>query len=629
MEKRFTGILLPILIGLAVWLLVFEGGGKKGNANAPTGAQQRVADRDPGVQAQIAKQPQHQFQDVPEVVHTFGELGQDGFRVAWSRYGAGVRNITMNDHFVATREKGVPVTDWKECYPLVPYYPGATTREFYGLVLEGAGAHRFAKAIDAGPKNQLWDLVKQPSPGDLEVRFRLDLGDGLRLEKVFRYQRGARDLGVDIELHSDRARPDGAPVEYRVGLRNVHLWNPTEEHLFVNPAMAVGATRAADGSLAMVQPVDAEKATGADFLTVPDGAVFEFAGTTSRFFGGFLFAGDPATAQSVKGVACRNWPAAPYETGKFHFKPHSVPVAVCELTLPVPSVGQKTVRSFRLYLGPKSDAVFDRSPDYQRFHAVMDQALNKSSCCCVPGLSVLAKALIWVLSMFQRLVSNWGVAIILLTLTVRIALSPINFNMQRTMRVHGAKMAELKPQLDAINQRYKDDPKQLQVEMMRFNKEHKLLTAPLKGCLPMFLTMPIWFGLFTALREMYELRAQPFFGYIRDLSRPDALIPFDQPLNLVVTSITSFNLLPILMIGLWLYLQMGTPLPKDPQQRQMMVMMRFMPIMMGVMLYNYAAGLMIYMCTSSVWGIVEQKVTKKVLGPPPTEGLGASAMPVM
>jgi YidC/Oxa1 family membrane protein insertase len=161
--------------------------------------------------------------------------------------------------------------------------------------------------------------------------------------------------------------------------------------------------------------------------------------------------------------------------------------------------------------------------------------------------------------------------------------------------------------------------------MMKFNKEHKLLTAPLKGCLPMFLTMPIWFGLFTALRVMYELRGEGFW-FIPDLSRPD--MTFYLGWNFGLFEVPYLNILPIIMVALWLYLQMGTPLPKDPQQRQMMVMMRFMPVMMGVMLYHYAAGLMIYMCTSSVWGIVEQKVTKKILGPMP-EAAAGSGMPTM
>ena len=135
----------------------------------------------------------------------------------------------------------------------------------------------------------------------------------------------------------------------------------------------------------------------------------------------------------------------------------------------------------------------------------------------------LAKVIVWLLKQFQSVVGNWGVAIIMLTLLVRVLLSPLNFNMQRTMRAHGTKMAELKPQLDEIQRQFKDDPKRLQMEMMKFNKEHKLISAPLKGCLPILITMPIWFGLFTALRVMYELRHQGFVGWIDDLSQPDRL----------------------------------------------------------------------------------------------------------
>ncbi len=184
-------------------------------------------------------------------------------------------------------------------------------------------------------------------------------------------------------------------------------------------------------------------------------------------------------------------------------------------------------------------------------------------------------------------------------------------------------MAVLKPQLDALQKKYKNDPKKLQGEMMKFNREHKLMSQPLKGCLPLLLTMPIWIGLFTALRVMYELRNQPLFGWVDDLSRSDQLF------ELGIPYIQHFNLLPLLMVALWWMLQRGQPLPKDPQQRQMAVMMRFMPLMFGVLLYNYAAGLMVYMITSSLWGIVEQRITKRILGPVSPEAAQAAPMPMM
>jgi len=132
---------------------------------------------------------------------------------------------------------------------------------------------------------------------------------------------------------------------------------------------------------------------------------------------------------------------------------------------------------------------------------------------------------------------------------------------------------------------------------------------PIGGCLPMFVTIPVFIGLFTALRISYDLRQQPFMFYIDDLSQPDALF------TLGFEWMPYFNLLPLLMVGLWWWLQSNTPLPTDPQQRQMMKIMRFMPLMFGVMLYSYASGLMVYMITSSLFALVEQRVTRKLLGP--------------
>ncbi len=158
--------------------------------------------------------------------------------------------------------------------------------------------------------------------------------------------------------------------------------------------------------------------------------------------------------------------------------------------------------------------------------------------------------------------------------------------------------------------------------MFAFQRENKMM-PPIGGCLPMLLTIPIWIGLFTALRTSYDLRHQPFVLWIDDLSEPDRLIELGLPF------VPYFNLLPLIMVGLWLYLQTRTPLPSDPQQRQVQKIMRFMPIMMGIMLYGYASGLMVYMVTSSLWAIVEMRITKKILGPISPEAAAAAPMPVI
>ncbi len=644
MERKFTGFLIPILIVTMLYLLFVQPDDReKDEAQAPT----TVADpdlQDPAVQDQIRKQPPHELDDSIKIVKfTFGAVPTadspgHGFQVTFSRYGAGIRYVLLNDHFdtpkASRRAKTAPETlEDQDFYAIVPAYPKVGNRRVwgYGLVLEGRGKTRFAKAIDDGPKHQLWE-VEDLVPGSNEVKFTLDMEDGLILEKVFRYRGISRDLELDINL-VHRGKLVNAPTAYQLRLRGVQVWNPVRARVFQNPAAAVGAIDGADGTPVFTY-LAAASCNNIVLGSTGAAGLFSFAGTTSRFFGGILFPADAATASVVSGVTATNWPRREIriaatvdgEPDVYKIMPLSGPEIRCDLTLAVPALGETTSLRFRVYLGPKSSSIFE--DEYARFVPVMEGDLDpaNSGCCCpIPGVLELAKFITWVLKGLYYLVGNWGFAIMLLTLVVRILLSPLNFNMQRTMRAHGAKMAELKPKIDAIQKQHKDDPKQLQMEMMKFNKEHKLLSAPLKGCLPILVTMPIWFGMFTALRVMYELRHEGFFGWIDDLSTPDRLFPT----GIDWTPVAHFNLLPIIMVSLWIYLQLGTPLPKDPQQPQMMTMMRFMPIMMGVMLYNYAAGLMIYMCTSSIWGIVEQRVTKRLLGPVNPDASTMGSMPMM
>ena len=133
---------------------------------------------------------------------------------------------------------------------------------------------------------------------------------------------------------------------------------------------------------------------------------------------------------------------------------------------------------------------------------------------------------------------------------------------------------------------------------------------PLGGCLPVFIQIPVFFGLFSALRTSFDLRQAPFFGYIDDLSRPDQLIEFGSAIPVI--GWTHFNLLPILMVILWIGQQKTMPRATDENAIRMQRIMMFMPVAMGVFLYNYAAGLSLCMMTQSGLGIFEQKIIKKL-----------------
>ncbi|MDP6962731.1 MAG: membrane protein insertase YidC, partial [Planctomycetota bacterium] len=221
-------------------------------------------------------------------------------------------------------------------------------------------------------------------------------------------------------------------------------------------------------------------------------------------------------------------------------------------------------------------------------------------------------AILWLLQMFYSLAGNYGIAIILLTILVKLAVFPIMRTSQIKMALYQAKMAEVKPQLDAINKKYANDAQKKNQATMEIYKKHRL-SPPIGGCLPMFLQMPIFIGLFQALRSSILLRHEPFFGWIEDLSQPDALIDFGGPLIdfPILSGMTSLNLLPIIMVVLWIIHQRSMPKPTDPQQAQMQKMMAMMPLIFGLVLYNYAAGLSLYMIISSLIGIFEQRVIRK------------------
>lgn len=269
-------------------------------------------------------------------------------------------------------------------------------------------------------------------------------------------------------------------------------------------------------------------------------------------------------------------------------------------------------QQFRWYFGPKDTRVMTGALYGEMSESIHYADYGRSFFYRIFFTSYIAPVILWIMAFFHSIVGNWGVAIILLTIVVKLAVFPIMRHSQVKMAAYQAKMAKVKPQLDAINKKYKDDPQRKNQETMKLYQQHKL-SPPLGGCLPMFLQMPVFVGLFQALRSSILIRQEPFFGWIDDLARPDALIDFGAPIAgfWPLSGVTSFNLLPLIMVVLWVAHQRSMPKPTDPQQAQMQKMMAFMPILFGLILYNYAAGLSLYMITSSVIGIFEQKVIRK------------------
>ncbi len=275
------------------------------------------------------------------------------------------------------------------------------------------------------------------------------------------------------------------------------------------------------------------------------------------------------------------------------------------LALTTAGQGASSTVEFDCYYGPKSERWLAAEDP---FVPIIQQVQRED----LGFFDGVASVILGFLNFLHGVVGNWGVAIIILTLCVRSLLFPLNRRMQTSMARHATKMKRVQPKIDAIKKKYENDPKRLRQEQARIFQEEGAM-PPIGGCLPVFFQIPIFFGLFSALRVSFDLRQEPFFGWIKDLSQPDQLMRIDLPVP-IIGPIEYLNLLPILMVVLWVGQQKVVPKPAtdNEQARQMQKMMMWMPIMFGVFLYNYAAGLSLYMITTSAFGIMEYTVIRRI-----------------
>ena len=198
--------------------------------------------------------------------------------------------------------------------------------------------------------------------------------------------------------------------------------------------------------------------------------------------------------------------------------------------------------------------------------------------------SAIAKVLVAFLLKVYGWIPNWGIAIIILTITARTLLFPLSWPSIKSM----IKMRELKPELDALTEKFKDDPQGKGLAQMELWRKHNV--NPLKGCLPQLASMPVWFALYTTLQTAVELYNIPFLWF-PDLSLPDP-----------------YYILPFVIGGTSFVQQKILPMQGDPAQQKMLLY--FMPAMFTVFMLFLPAGLGVYMFTNSVLGIAQQQIVE-------------------
>ncbi len=254
---------------------------------------------------------------------------------------------------------------------------------------------------------------------------------------------------------------------------------------------------------------------------------------------------------------------------------------------------EKVVRRYFFYAGPKEYARLKRlkrkfSEDPQ-FEKVMRFG----------WFGFVAVPLLKILKVFYSFIPNYGLAIIFLTILIKILLYPLDQKSYRSMK----EMQKLQPLIAELKQKYKDDPRRAQTEQMKLFKEHKV--NPMGGCLPMLLQMPVLIAMFQMIRSAVELRRAPFALWIKDLSEPDAIWDFGVDLPIIGHTL---NVLPLVLVVTFILQsrvsKLGSkPGHQDPQQKMMGNMMT---VIFGIIFYNMPSGLTLYFTVSTLLRLAQQ-----------------------
>jgi YidC/Oxa1 family membrane protein insertase len=244
--------------------------------------------------------------------------------------------------------------------------------------------------------------------------------------------------------------------------------------------------------------------------------------------------------------------------------------------------GQTYNAHFQLYLGPKL------------YHRLAQLEHNEAEVMEFGIFKIICQALLNGLNTLHSFLGNYAAAILALTTIVKLSLWPLQSKATASMR----RMAALSPKIQELREKYKDDPTRMNQEVMKLYKEYGI--NPVGGCLPMLIQIPIFFGLFTMLRQAVELRGAHFL-WIRDLSQPDTVA------HLPVVG-WPINILPLIMAATSFWMTHLTPKSGDPTQQRMMM---FMPIIFIVFCYNFAAALALYYTAQNLFSVLQLYQNRK------------------
>lgn len=268
--------------------------------------------------------------------------------------------------------------------------------------------------------------------------------------------------------------------------------------------------------------------------------------------------------------------------------------------------GATASNSSRLFAGAKEVAIVDgyeKELGLNRFELLIDWG----------WFYFITKPMFWSIDWIYHHVGNFGIAILLITVLIKLIFFPLANKSYASM----AKMKAVQPEMAAIRERYGDDKMKQQQALMELYKKEKI--NPLAGCLPIVIQVPVFFALYKVLFISIEMRHAPFYGWIKDLSAPDptnvfnlfGLIPFDPTLVPVLGQFLHLGFWPLIMgITMWVQMKLN-PSPPDPTQK---MIFDWMPLIFTFMLASFSAGLVIYWAWNNTLSVIQQSVIMRKNG---------------
>ena len=428
-----------------------------------------------------------------------------------------------------------------------------------GLIGEGLANHKTVFSAAAGSRELAGDAKT------VELRLEAPESGGVKVAKVYTFTRGSYLINVAHEIDNGSEKDIAAHAYYQL---QRDITAPEGESSMVStytgPAVYTDQDKYQKVTFADIEKGKAKFATKAD--------------------NGWI--------AMVQHYFVAAWIPAPGLSREFYMRKleggvHPAVAAGVIVPAPLVAPGAKVAFSVPIFAGPQIQVILD-----QLAKPVADGGIGAQGLPLVVDygwLTVVAAPIFWCLEAIHKVVGNWGWAIVLLTIGIKLLFFPLSAASYKSM----AKMRTVTPRLVALKERYGDDRQKLNQEMMALYKREKI--NPLGGCLPIAVQIPVFIALYWALLGAVEIRDAPWILWITDLSSADP-----------------YYVLPVIMVVTMLIQTKLNPTPPDPIQAKVMMMM---PFIFGAMFFFFPAGLVLYWVVNDTLSIAQQwQITRMIEG---------------